>query len=215
MSRSLSSLIWTVEPGADDLEAPLVADGVDVVGIHHGAESPNGHYGDAPQVIVLMQDGATRRAATIRALRAQLPETRIVVVAPSGRGHEVRSALEAGASGLVFRDEVDQTLAVAVRAAAAGQVCVPHSERRQVRRPTLSQREKQILGLVVMGYMNCEIATHLYLAESTVKSHLSSAFSKLGVRSRNEAVDLILDGKDGLGRGILAITGETRPPQAA
>ncbi len=56
-----------------------------------------------------------------------------------------------------------------------------------------------------MGYMNGQIAQQLFLAESTVKSHLSSAFRKLGVRSRNEAVNLILDPERGLGMGILAL----------
>jgi DNA-binding NarL/FixJ family response regulator len=72
----------------------------------------------------------------------------------------------------------------------------------------LSTREKQILGLVVMGYMNSQIAERLFLAESTVKSHLHSAFGKLGVRSRNEAVSLILDPARGLGIGILGVGAE-------
>ena len=59
-----------------------------------------------------------------------------------------------------------------------------------------------------MGYMNSEIAEQLTVAESTVKSHLSSAFTKLGVKSRHEAVDLILDSERGLGMGILGIGGE-------
>ena len=67
---------------------------------------------------------------------------------------------------------------------------------------------EQVLGLVVMGYMNGQIAQQLFLAESTVKSHLSSAFAKLGVRSRNEAVELIVDPEQGLGTGILALGGE-------
>jgi DNA-binding NarL/FixJ family response regulator len=85
---------------------------------------------------------------------------------------------------------------------------VPRRHAPQVEPATLSAREKQILGLVVMGYMNSEIAEQLFVAESTVKSHLSSAFSKLGVRSRNEAVDLIVDPERGLGMGILALGGE-------
>ena len=70
----------------------------------------------------------------------------------------------------------------------------------------LSTREKQVLGMVVLGFTNGEIARQLHLAESTIKSHLSSSFTKLGVRSRNEAAELI-DADGGLGTGILAISG--------
>jgi DNA-binding NarL/FixJ family response regulator len=90
----------------------------------------------------------------------------------------------------------------------AGQTCVPQAHSHEIEPPVLSSREKQILGLVVMGYMNSQIAEQLFLAESTVKSHLSSAFAKLGVRSRNEAVNMILDADRGLGMGILALGGE-------
>ena len=74
-----------------------------------------------------------------------------------------------------------------------------------VERPPLTPREKQVLALVVMGYTNREIAEQLVLAESTVKSHLFSAFRRLGVRSRSEAVALITDPSRGLGSGILTI----------
>jgi DNA-binding NarL/FixJ family response regulator len=75
-------------------------------------------------------------------------------------------------------------------------------------KPRLSPREKQVLSMVVLGFTNREIANKLYLAESTIKSHLSSAFEKLGVRSRSDAVALILDSKNGLGTGILSILEE-------
>ena len=58
--------------------------------------------------------------------------------------------------------------------------------------------------MVVMGMSNKAIASKLFLAESTVKCHLSSAFSKLGVRSRNEAADLIVHSGSGLGLGLIA-----------
>jgi DNA-binding NarL/FixJ family response regulator len=56
-----------------------------------------------------------------------------------------------------------------------------------------------------MGMTNAEIAAKLFLAESTVKSHLSSAFAKLGVASRSEAAAVILDSRTGVGLGILTI----------
>ena len=105
MTCTLRSLIWTLEPGGEDLESTLASDGVDVLGVHRAADMPNGEYGGPPDVVVLVQNGATRRAATIRTLRSQMPLTRVVVVVGTGKGHEVRSTLEAGASGLVFRDE--------------------------------------------------------------------------------------------------------------
>jgi DNA-binding NarL/FixJ family response regulator len=118
------------------------------------------------------------------------------------------AALAAGAAGVVLADAIDSALGPCLRAVLSGQTCVPREHWRQIEPPALSSREKQILGLVVMGYMNGQIAERLFLAESTVKSHLSSAFGKLGVRSRNEAVNLILDTERGLGMGILALGGE-------
>jgi DNA-binding NarL/FixJ family response regulator len=71
---------------------------------------------------------------------------------------------------------------------------------------SLSMREKQVLSMLVMGFTNAEIAAKLFLAESTVKSHLSSAYTKLGVRSRKDAATMILDPVAGLAPGILTIT---------
>jgi DNA-binding NarL/FixJ family response regulator len=109
-----------------------------------------------------------------------------------------RQALNAGAEAFVPADETDQALAPALNAVMAGFVCAPRTARRLVAKPTFSHREKEVLDLLVAGLTNRQIGDRLYLAESTVKTHLASAFAKLGVRSRKDAVALLLDPAEGL-----------------
>lgn len=165
---------------------------------------------DEVDAVVLCAEGTV--AATVNGelavLRKLIGEIPVVLVCAELRPGELRDALAMGVSGLVIEEHLAACLAPCIGAVGAGQVCVPRRAAPQVEAATLSAREKQILGLVVMGYMNSEIAAQLFVAESTVKSHLSSAFAKLGVRSRNEAVDLIVDPERGLGTGILALGGE-------
>jgi DNA-binding NarL/FixJ family response regulator len=170
---------------------------------------------DADSHEVLISVAATASAATA-ALREARPEgdgrAPVLVTESLGPG-ELRAALAAEIAGIVLAAEIDTALLPCLRAVGVGQICVPRREAGQIDPAALSTREKQILGLVVMGYMNGEIAAQLFIAESTVKSHLSSAFAKLGVKSRNEAVDLIVDSQRGLGIGILGIGGETIEPR--
>jgi DNA-binding NarL/FixJ family response regulator len=128
----------------------------------------------------------------------------ILICKRSGNG-EVRKALDAGVSGLVSLAELSSVLTPVIDVVRAGQISVPGSRGKELQKRILTSREKQILGLVVMGMTNAEIATKLFLAESTVKSHLSSAFAKLGVASRSEAASVILDPRSGPGLGILTI----------
>jgi DNA-binding NarL/FixJ family response regulator len=76
---------------------------------------------------------------------------------------------------------------------ASGQSVVPRKLRASVERPAFSHRERQVLSFVSRGLTNAQIAEKLFLSESTIKSHLSSAFSKFGVRSRKEAAALFLE----------------------
>jgi DNA-binding CsgD family transcriptional regulator len=69
---------------------------------------------------------------------------------------------------------------------------------RLVAKPTFSHREKEILELLVAGMTNRQIGDRLYLAESTVKTHVAAAFAKLGVRSRKDAAAILLDPAEGL-----------------
>jgi DNA-binding NarL/FixJ family response regulator len=171
--------------------------------------------GCAAAVIVMWVDDATSGLVVkVESLVRSLAQTPLVVVCAGIESRGVRAALAAGAAGVVPSQGIESALGPCIQAVLAGQTCVPRGHWRQIDPPALSSREKQILGLVVMGYMNSQIAAQLFLAESTVKSHLSSAFGKLGVRSRNEAVSLILNPERGLGMGILALVGEGEPPES-
>ncbi len=158
------------------------------------------------QLVIFLLPSGDSDADGVRALHKRMPEARILTVLRAPRVKDIRRALDAGADGIVDDDSVAAALAPTIEAIWAGQLAVPRPFRSQVQTLVLSNREKQVLGLVVMGLSNGEIASRMYLAESTVKSHLSSAFSKLGVHSRNEAAAMILDPDSNLGPGIIAIT---------
>ncbi len=149
---------------------------------------------------------ATDPAPLLRETSQMLPGAHIVAVLPIVSRQSVRRTLRAGACAIVSLDGIDTTLVVAIQAACAGQLSVPLSFADEIEKPVLSSREKQILGMVVMGFTNGQVARRLYLAESTVKSHMSSIFGKLGVGSRKEAAALVLDPEQGLGMGILSIS---------
>jgi DNA-binding NarL/FixJ family response regulator len=159
-------------------------------------------------IVVVCNVDIPREMATLRRLRRDLREPAIVVISPPATGTGVRRALEAGADAFVFESELESTLAATVRAVASGQSVVPRKLRGSLERPALSHRERQVLALVARGLTNAEIAKGLFLSESTIKSHLSSVFGKLGVRSRWEAAALFLElehatnpAPDGAGRG--------------
>jgi DNA-binding NarL/FixJ family response regulator len=168
----------------------------------HGGEC------DGRLVAVWVDDASANAAQQVEQAQRGLEHALVVLICPEIQRWEVRAVLAAGAAGVVLEREMAGALGPCLHAVRVGQVCVPRQQWRQIAPPALSAREKQILGLVVMGYMNSQIAERLFLAESTVKSHLSSAFGKLGVRSRNEAVNLILDSERGFGMGILALGGQ-------
>jgi DNA-binding NarL/FixJ family response regulator len=146
------------------------------------------------------------RLREIRALVERDPHASVLVVMPASTANaSLRRALIAGAAGIVLEDEMDTALAANARAILAGQLAVPSALGRHIAPRPLSHREKQILGLVVLGLTNREIANRLYLAESTVKTHLSSAFRKIDARSRSEAVVRIQDPESDYGPAILAL----------
>jgi DNA-binding NarL/FixJ family response regulator len=140
---------------------------------------------------VTIVDWAAGGAGGLRQVTGSLPGTRLVVIMGDEHLSEIRTAIRAGADGVVLRSSLAQTLAVVVSAVALGQASVPRERRVDLREHGLSPRERDILRRVARGLRTAEIAHELSLAPSTVKRHLSSAYSKLGVGSRNEALEVL------------------------
>jgi DNA-binding NarL/FixJ family response regulator len=148
----------------------------------------------APTLDVLVLAAGIGETAAEHALRnahKALHPAAIVVVSPRSGGRHLLRYLEWGADGVVFADELETTLSAAIRNAVAGQISVPRSMRGLLAPPALSQREKEVLELAACGLTNRQIAAKLFLAESTVKTHLSAAFRRLGVNSRREAAAIV------------------------
>ncbi len=167
----------------------------------------------AEGVDLLVLVGHIDRPATaqvLRGLHRGASSTHVVVASPEAGNHGPRRALNLGADGFVVLTS-PAALTATVMAVHAGQVCIPRLDRRTIAKPSFSHREKEILALVTLGSTNQEIAARLFLTESTVKSHLATAFEKLGVRSRTEAATLLLDPDEGLQATALPSRESTAP----
>lgn len=152
------------------------------------------HELDSETIIVFACDiDVPQEVTSLRRLCRETQGPSVVVVSPPATGAGVRRTLDAGADALVFEPELELTLAATIRAVASGQSVVPRKLRASVEKPTLSHREHQVIALVRQGLTNAEIAERLFLAESTIKSHLASIFTKFGVHSRKEATAVFID----------------------
>jgi DNA-binding NarL/FixJ family response regulator len=191
------------------IAALLTAEGFAAVPWDEPAPGPAGRSpGPDPAVAVLCLDGAVT-ADAVQGIQRELPDTRIVLVFRPRAGRSLPSRVRGRVDAVVFMDQVQEALAPTISAVLAEQVVFPRSERRRFEHLDLSHRERQVVALAASGHTNDEIASRLFLSTSTVKSHLTSAFSKLGVSSRSEAAALILDPEEPIGRLIFAAAGES------
>jgi two-component system, NarL family, response regulator len=140
---------------------------------------------------------------TIQAIRREFPEARIVMVSTYVCDEEIYGALQAGAMAYLVKSVQREELIRAIRKAAAGQRHIPAEVAARladrVARSELSMREIEVLRLLVGGRRNREIGEALDITEGTVKLHVSSILSKLGVADRTEAVTVALQ------RGIVRL----------
>jgi DNA-binding NarL/FixJ family response regulator len=143
-------------------------------------------------------DGLT---ATRHLMAGEAPPA-VLVLTTFARDDYLFDALEAGASGFVLKNASPEQLVEAVQVVGRGDALLsPDVTRRVIERfsrpPSLgpsgaandlTEREREVLGLVSKGMSNAEIARELYLGEATVKSHVSKVLLKLGLRDRIQAV---------------------------
>ena len=148
-----------------------------------------------PDVLLLdvKMPGLNAPQAT-RALISAHPDLKILVLSAHKREAYVLGLLRAGASGYMVKDDPPETLALAVRAVARGEVWLSPQvagmvvEQGEGEEPPLSPREMEVLRLLARGYSNAQIADELGITERTVKNHAGRIYGKLGVGSRMEAV---------------------------
>lgn len=139
-------------------------------------------------------------AACTRAIRQRFPQMQVIALTSFKTGELVQNALEAGAIGYLLKDVSADELVRAIRAAHAGRATLSPEvaqtlvEAANQPRPglNLTERELEVLTLMVDGLNNTQIAAKLSVSPSTIKSHVSNILSKLGVASRTEAVTLAL-----------------------
>ena len=170
---------------------------IDVVGEAHDHTSAIAAVTKhAPAVVVLdvnLGDGPSG-LDVLRDLRDEHPASRVLMVTVFDNDIDVDAALEGGAAGYLLKDAPETELLNAVRAVAAGhQPLDPRVAAkviaRSLRNPdTPSARELEVLAAVADGDDNATIARRLYISQATVKTHLASLFTKLGVTSRTGAV---------------------------
>ncbi|MDX3586378.1 MULTISPECIES: response regulator [Streptomyces] len=147
---------------------------------------------------------ATRRIVTSGG------RSRVLVMTTFDLDEYAYAALRAGASGFLLKDALPDELLAGIRAVAAGDAVIspgltrklidafttrlPGHTPEQVRQlEALTEREREVLTAVATGYSNAEVAEHLHLAETTIKSHVSRILAKIGARDRVQAVIFAYD----------------------
>jgi two-component system, NarL family, nitrate/nitrite response regulator NarL len=153
-----------------------------------------------PHVALIDLDQLERSGVeAVRLIAASSPPSRVVAITTAVEGQDVIGTLAAGACAYILKESPTHEIVAAIRAAARGEsILSPRIAGRLVRwlrlqpanagsAPALSPRELEVLELLVRGWDNAQIAAALYMSRGTVKHHISSILTKLGVDNRIQA----------------------------
>lgn len=189
------------------LAAFLMAfDDLELVGEANGGEQAVQKCLELQPDVVLMDlvmPGMNGAEATA-IIREQNPEIQVIALTSYKEEELVQSVLKAGAIGYILKNVTANELADAIRAAKAGQpTLAPEAAQALIHAATkppklgfdLTEREREVLSLMIEGLNNPDIAERLVVSRSTIKFHVSSILSKLGASSRTEAVALAIQHK--------------------
>src|SRR5437588_8341207 len=168
----------------------VVAEAEDIEGARRYVR---GHHPDVLVLDLNMPEGSSLEA--VPDIRAECPNTQIVVLTMQNEPAYARQALGAGVLGYVLKEAADTELIEAVRRAAAGDTYLnPRLGARVAAEPPagppdgLSEREVEVLRLIALGHTNAEIAEELYLSVRTVETHRAHIQQKLRLASRADLV---------------------------
>jgi two-component system, NarL family, response regulator NreC len=157
-----------------------------------------GHHPDVLVLDLNMPGGSSLEA--VPEIRAESPDTQIVVLTMQDEPAYARRALGAGVLGYVLKESADDELVEAVRRAVEGDTFLnPRLGARVAAEPPpgppdgLSEREVQVLRMIALGHTNAEIAEQLFLSVRTVETHRAHIQQKLGLASRAELVRYALE----------------------
>jgi DNA-binding NarL/FixJ family response regulator len=124
-------------------------------------------------------------------IRKEFPDCRVIVLTTYDSDEDIYRAIQSGAKSYLLKDMAKDEIVETIRAVEAGESSLPPSVATRLaerqKREELSQKEMEVLQLLVKARSNKEIASELFISEDTVKFHLKGLFGKLGVRDRTEA----------------------------
>ncbi len=163
-----------------------------VADVESGQEAIEAYRKLRPDVVVLdLRMHGMSGLETIRAMREEFGNPRILVFSNYAKGEEVYQAIKSGASGFVVKDMPLGRLLEAIRLVYQGEQYIPPEVAARIGERLLAQlsaRELEVLQHVAKGQSNKEIAARLGVVEGTVKIHVANIFSKLGVSDRTQAL---------------------------